>query len=189
MFSGVKSWVLLGLYIWGKGQDSGTWTVRVRTLLARPLLLRCSKVQVEKPRQRDGKCLTCAQWFLQHQESVQHLLFSSDVLAVINHCFFRAGYNFIQYSLLFSCWVMFESCVTRWSVALQAPLSMGCPWQEYWSGLSFPSQGDLPNPGIEPASPALTGTFFTPETPGSGTYSQKNPWDENTQKEVPGLFW
>ena len=37
----------------------------------------------------------------------------------------------------------------------QAPLSMGIPRQEYWSGLSFPSQGALPDPGIEPWSPAL----------------------------------
>ena len=44
---------------------------------------------------------------------------------------------------------------TLWTVAHQAPLSMGFFRQEYWSGLSFPSPGDLPNPGIEPRSPAL----------------------------------
>ena len=54
-----------------------------------------------------------------------------------------------------------------WTVALQAPLSMGFPWQEYWHGLSFPSPGDLPNPGIEPISPVLAGRFFTIEPPGS----------------------
>ena len=43
--------------------------------------------------------------------------------------------------------------VTTWTIALQAPLSMGFPRQEYWSGLSFPSPGDLPDPGIQPASP------------------------------------
>ena len=51
-----------------------------------------------------------------------------------------------------------------WSVAHQAPLSMGFSRQEYWSGLSFPSPGDLPDPGIKPASlksPALAGRFFT----------------------------
>ena len=47
--------------------------------------------------------------------------------------------------------------VTRWTVALQAPLPMGFPRQEYWSGLPFLSPGDLPNPGIEPVSPALAG--------------------------------
>ena len=41
-----------------------------------------------------------------------------------------------------------------WTVARQAPLSMGFSRQQYWSGLSFPTPGDLPNPGIEPASPA-----------------------------------
>ena len=48
------------------------------------------------------------------------------------------------------------------------PLSMGFFWQEYWSGLPFPPQGDLPNPGIEPTSPvslALAGRFFTTEPP------------------------
>ena len=44
---------------------------------------------------------------------------------------------------------------TPWSVACQAPLSMGFSRQEYWSGLLFPSPGDLPHPGIEPGSPAL----------------------------------
>ena len=45
--------------------------------------------------------------------------------------------------------------MTPWTVAPQAPLSMGFPRQEYWSGLPFPSPGDLPDPGTEPESPAL----------------------------------
>ena len=45
--------------------------------------------------------------------------------------------------------------VTPWTVTYQAPWSMGFSRQEYWSGLPFPSPGDLPNPGIEPGSPAL----------------------------------
>ena len=45
--------------------------------------------------------------------------------------------------------------VTPWTVAYQAPQSMGFSRQEYWSGLPFPSPGDLPDPGIEPRSPAL----------------------------------
>ena len=44
---------------------------------------------------------------------------------------------------------------TPWTVTHQAPLSMGFSRQEYWSGLPLPSPGDLPNPGIEPRSPAL----------------------------------
>ena len=54
--------------------------------------------------------------------------------------------------------------VTPWTVAHQAPLSMRFSRQEYWSGLPFPSPGDLPDPGIEPASltsPTLAGRFFT----------------------------
>ena len=61
----------------------------------------------------------------------------------------------------FSCVQLF---VTLWTVARQAPLFMGFSRQEYWSGLPFPSPGDLPNPGIESASlmsPALAGRFFT----------------------------
>ena len=50
-----------------------------------------------------------------------------------------------------------------WTVACQAPLSVGFSRQEYWSGLPFPSPGDLPDPGIEPVSPALAGGFFTTE--------------------------
>ena len=50
-------------------------------------------------------------------------------------------------------------------VACQAPLSMGFSRQEYWSGVPFPSPGDLPDPGIEPVSPALAGEFFTTEPP------------------------
>ena len=46
---------------------------------------------------------------------------------------------------------------TLWTIAHQAPLSLGFPRQEYWSGLPFLSPGDLPNPGIEPVSPALAG--------------------------------
>ena len=48
-----------------------------------------------------------------------------------------------------------------WTVAFQAPLSVGFSRQEYWSGLPFPTSGDLPYPGIEPTSSSLTGGFFT----------------------------
>ena len=51
-----------------------------------------------------------------------------------------------------------KSCLTLatpWNVARQSPLSMGFSRQEYWSGLPFPSPGDLPDPGIEPGSLAL----------------------------------
>ena len=59
--------------------------------------------------------------------------------------------------------------MTPWTVAHQALLSMGFPRQEYWSGLLYPTPGDLPNLEIKPmslASPALAGGFFTTEPPG-----------------------
>ena len=49
---------------------------------------------------------------------------------------------------------------TTWTVACQAPLSMGFSRQEYWSGVPCPPPGDLPDPGIEPVSPALAGGFL-----------------------------
>ena len=55
---------------------------------------------------------------------------------------------------------------TSWSVASRAPLSMGFSRQEYWSGLPFPSPGDLPNPGIKPRSPALQADSLPIEPPG-----------------------
>ena len=68
--------------------------------------------------------------------------------------------------LLFSCSVMFNSFATPWTVAHQAPLSIGFPRQEYWSELPFPSPGDLPDPEIEPTSPAPAGGFLTTKPPG-----------------------
>ena len=56
---------------------------------------------------------------------------------------------------------MSNSFVTPCTVAHRAPLSMGLPRQEYWSGLPFPPPRKLPNLGIEPRSPALVGVFFT----------------------------
>ena len=53
-----------------------------------------------------------------------------------------------------------------WTVALQAPLSMGFPRQGYWSGVPFPSPEDLPNPGIEPGSPVLQAHSLPSELPG-----------------------
>ena len=59
--------------------------------------------------------------------------------------------------------------VTPQTAASQAPLSMGFSRQGSWSGLPFPPPGDLPNPGIEPKSPALAGRFFATEPCGGGT--------------------
>ena len=77
---------------------------------------------------------------------------------LIQHC--KATISSVQ-SL--SCVRLFA---TPWTAALQAPLSMGFPRQEYWSGLPFPPPGDRPDLGISLVSPALAGAFFTTEPPG-----------------------
>ena len=70
--------------------------------------------------------------------------------------------------------VVSDSFATPRTVARQAPLSMGFPRQAHWSGLPFPSPGDLPDPGIKRTSPASAGRFFTTEPPGS-PYSTNRP--------------
>ena len=57
--------------------------------------------------------------------------------------------------------------VTQWAVACHASLSIGFSRQEYWSGLPFSSPGDLPDPGIEPWSPALQADVLLSEPPGN----------------------
>ena len=79
-----------------------------------------------------------------------------------------------------------KSCLTLatpWTVARQAPLSMRLPRQEYWSGLSLPSPGDLPNPGIEPRSPTLQANSFPAELQGE----PKNT-GVGTQSLLQGIF-
>ena len=61
---------------------------------------------------------------------------------------------------------LFPITGTPWTVAHQAPLSMGFSRQEYWSGLPFPSPGDVPDPGIEPGFPALQADSLHTELPG-----------------------
>jgi len=76
--------------------------------------------------------------------------------------------HFILWKIVtFSHSVTSDSFETPWAVARQVPLSMGFFRQEYWSGLPFPFPGDLPDSGIEPASPTLAGGFFTTAPPGS----------------------
>ena len=76
--------------------------------------------------------------------------------------------------LLFFCGLIHVQLFgTPWTVARQAPLPIGFFRQEYWSGLPFPTLGDLPEPGIKPkspASPALAGAFLTTALPGKPIY-------------------
>ena len=92
---------------------------------------------------------------------------------------------------------------TPWTIAHQAPLSMGFSRQEYWSGVPFPSPGDLPNPGIEPRSPALQADALTSEPPGKKRqcfmkrYERtaiRKPWKRNEyleyiSKRKKNVFW
>ena len=81
---------------------------------------------------------------------------------------------------------------TPWTVACQAALSMGFSRQEYWSGLPFPSLGELPNPGIEPRSPTLQADALpseTPEKPDQGTNLCPLHWKHLTTREVPTIHF
>ena len=93
------------------------------------------------------------------------LCFPMDCQAPLSMGFPRQKYWLLL--LLLSRFSCVRLCVTPWTVAHQAPPSMGFSMQEYWSGLLFPSLGGLPDPGIEPKSPALTSRFFTTEPPGN----------------------
>ena len=66
----------------------------------------------------------------------------------------KYGGSFAVYVYVLSSFSRVQLCVTLWAVARQAPLSMGFFQQEYWNGLPCPPPGDLPDPGIKPASPA-----------------------------------
>ena len=72
---------------------------------------------------------------------------------------------------LFSFSVVSNSFETPWTVAHQAPQTMGFSRHEYWSGLPLPPPGDLHNLGVKPMSPASpAGRIFTTEPPGKPTF-------------------
>ena len=96
----------------------------------------------------------------------------------------------VKVKLLSPVWLF----VTQWNVAHQAPPSMGFSSQEYWSGFPFPSLGDLPDPGIEPRSPALWADTLTSESLGKPSncivfpYGRKqrktkDPFDESERRK------
>ena len=79
---------------------------------------------------------------------------------------------------------------TPWTVPRQAPLSMGFSRQEYWSGLPFPSPGDLPDPGIKPVSlvsPALAGRFLTTRATGEPNI-MKMIWCKESENKLLLVF-
>ena len=87
------------------------------------------------------------------------------------HLLLQGSSNPCYLSLLHCKWTLHHCAshvwlfATLWTVAHQAPLSMGFSRQEYWSGLPFPSPGDLPDPGIKPGSPALQADSLPSEPP------------------------
>ena len=76
---------------------------------------------------------------------------------------------------LFSLSVVSDS-LTPWTVARQAPLTMGFSKQEHWSGLPSPPPGDLPNSGVEPRSPALQADSLPSEPPGKPIFMYKDKY-------------
>ena len=90
---------------------------------------------------------------------------------ILSNFFWLIFSSFTLYSIIFNVFVVVQSlsCVrvfgTPWTLVCQAPLSFGFSRQEYWSGLPFPSPGNLSGPGAKPASLALAGIFFTTEPP------------------------
>ena len=79
----------------------------------------------------------------------------TSIVAIISQHIHKSNHHAVH----LCCCLVTESCPTL--LQSQAPLSLEFSRQEYWSGLPFPSPGDLPDPGIEPTSPALAGGFFT----------------------------
>ena len=77
-----------------------------------------------------------------------------------------------------------QLCATLWIVAYQSPPFMEFSRQEYWSGLPFPTLGDLPDPGIKPRSPALQADALSSELPGKQVSSTFYGYMVDIQKKV-----
>ena len=87
---------------------------------------------------------------------------------------------------------MSDSLASPWTVAHQAPLSMGFPRQEYWSELPFPSPGDLPDPEFKPTSPAWQADSLTLSylgSPDMAFLELKVSWGEVSKPGSPGSLW
>ena len=108
----------------------------------------------------DSHCMMLMKmWFL-HLFSIRHVLVSY----IYSGCFLECFTGI--YLGMYICESRVQLLATSRAVAQQAPPSMGFSRQEYWSGLLFPSPGDLPCPGIEPRSPALQAHSLLSEPPG-----------------------
>ena len=82
-----------------------------------------------------------------------------------------------------------QPLATLWTISCHAPLSMGFSRQEYWTGLPCPPPGNLPDPGLKPASsviPCIAGGFFTTEAPGKPMLSLSWHLSCLVFSEVPG---
>ena len=101
-------------------------------------------------------------WVFQTEVGRDDSVFPSRVMGLLV-CKFRDGSTVIWSLPYAECQSLsrVRFFATPWTVAHQAPQSTGLSRQEYWSGLPFPSPGYLPDPGIEPRSPALAGGYFT----------------------------
>ena len=113
------------------------------------------------------------------------------IAIVIYYCYlggvsFSLHFSVVDAKCVLSCLVMSDSFMTPWTVAHQAPLSMGFLRQEHWSALPIPSSGDLPNPGIEPKFSCITGGFFTAEPSAKFvqcTQSTQKVWGRKRKKK------
>ena len=101
---------------------------------------------------------------LPHCRQILHRLSHQGSPYVCIHIWYEVKWSEVK--LLSHVWLF----VTLWTVAYQDPQFMGFSRQEYWSGLPFPSPGDLPDLGIEPRSPALQADSFPSEPPGKPTW-------------------
>ena len=123
-------------------------------------------------------CLMILNHFLWFYCNPEPLYFSQILFQTIRHwskvslllIFFRyptySGGDLVAKSYL--------TLASPWTVGCQAPLPMGFSRQEYWSGLPFPSPGDLPEPGIEPRSPTLQADALTSVPPGKPSLYKGN---------------
>ena len=80
-----------------------------------------------------------------------------------------------KHACMISCFSHVRPCATLWTVAHQAPLSMGFSRQEFWNVISCPTPGDLPNPRIKLESPALQADSLTAEPPGKPSRQITSP--------------